>query len=361
MVSPEVRKQFAERGVDLISTDTGLRMLEEELSFGRKGEAEIVIGGAGWQVPRRKIQAHEQPLFGPAASFRVNGHLEVLRTFDTARDVYLLDHRLDGRPVVPLAVMTELIAETAAHMWPEMRVSSIRDLRVLQGVTLDSGPQTVRVVTKALRGADPACTSLDVEVFSTTQANRMQYRGTVDLVPRLVTASGLHAVPLAENRGFGMSLAEVYQQWLFHGPLLQGIVRIDSISPDGMQAVLATSKPYMLIEGAPRTSSWLIDPLMFDSALQLLVVWSREHWDMTALQSGFKRIRLFAASEGQEIMCERRIRPETGARNIHADIYFRTAADGKLIAFLEDMQGACSNTINRLACERTATPLEVGS
>ena len=49
MVSAEVRKQFAERGVELISPAVGLRRLEEELKYGRRGEAEVVIGGAGWQ------------------------------------------------------------------------------------------------------------------------------------------------------------------------------------------------------------------------------------------------------------------------------------------------------------------------
>src|SRR6185295_10579490 len=37
MVSPELRKQFAKRGVELIPTSTGLRLLQEELDFGHRG------------------------------------------------------------------------------------------------------------------------------------------------------------------------------------------------------------------------------------------------------------------------------------------------------------------------------------
>ena len=44
--SPEVQRQFAERGVVLIPPDEGCRRLLDELRFGRKGEAEVVIGGA---------------------------------------------------------------------------------------------------------------------------------------------------------------------------------------------------------------------------------------------------------------------------------------------------------------------------
>src|SRR5207247_1637367 len=45
MVSPEVQRQFAERGVELIPLEVGCRKLEEELRFGAKGDAEVVIGG----------------------------------------------------------------------------------------------------------------------------------------------------------------------------------------------------------------------------------------------------------------------------------------------------------------------------
>jgi NAD(P)-dependent dehydrogenase (short-subunit alcohol dehydrogenase family) len=47
MVSPELERQFIERGVPLIQPEVGLRMLEEELRLGSKGEAEVVVAGRG--------------------------------------------------------------------------------------------------------------------------------------------------------------------------------------------------------------------------------------------------------------------------------------------------------------------------
>jgi Polyketide synthase dehydratase len=88
---------------------------------------------------------------------------------------------------------------------------------------------------------------------------------------------------------------------------------------------------------------------MFDSALQLLVVWGREHWDMTALPSGFWNFRRFASPTPSGVLCELRIRPETGAQTIHADIFFLDAATGSVVGILENMQGACSKPLNRLA------------
>jgi hypothetical protein len=130
--------------------------------------------------------------------------------------------------------------------------------------------------------------------------------------------------------------------------LFQGISRADLIGKGGIRALLATSSPDGWIAGGSQ-GQWLIDPLMFDSALQLLVVWAREHWDMTALPSGFRSFRRFASPAASRILCELRLRPETGAQTIHADIFFIDEATGGVVGVLEDMQGACSKALNRLA------------
>ncbi|MBC8263460.1 MAG: SDR family NAD(P)-dependent oxidoreductase [Anaerolineales bacterium] len=50
MVSPELLREFARRGVSLVPPDVGRRRLDEEIRRGRKGEAEVIIGGLGDQL-----------------------------------------------------------------------------------------------------------------------------------------------------------------------------------------------------------------------------------------------------------------------------------------------------------------------
>uniref|UniRef100_Q02DB0 Beta-ketoacyl synthase n=1 Tax=Solibacter usitatus (strain Ellin6076) TaxID=234267 RepID=Q02DB0_SOLUE len=359
MVSAEVRKRFAERGVQLISPAIGLRRLEEEISHGRRGEAEVVIGGAGWQPAReREVSRTSRPLLGQAILSRGEHVIEVVRDFDPARDLYLKDHQLDGQPVLPLAVATELIAETVEHGWPELQVAAVRGLRLLHGVVLETGTKTLRVVARLQSPASASSTSVDVEVSGVGPSHRIHYRATVDLVRRLPEAPPLNVPPLTDAQAFSMNTAELYRRWLFHGPMFQGIRRVDLVSAGGIQASLATSPPQGWIAGAPE-GQWLIDPLMFDSALQLLVLWAREHWDMTALPSGFKSYRRFGSLSTSKIRCEMRIRPETAGPAIHADIYFSDENTGRVLSVLEDMQGTCSKSLNRLAGREIA--LAVGN
>ena len=80
MVSAEVRKQFAERGVELIAPTVGLRYLEEELRFGRKGEAEVVVGGGARQSPKHQdALRHPLPLLGKAVLSRKGDAVELVR------------------------------------------------------------------------------------------------------------------------------------------------------------------------------------------------------------------------------------------------------------------------------------------
>jgi len=56
MVTPELQRQFAHRGIRLIPPSIGAQKLDQELSFGKKGEVEITVGGVdGWE--REKEQA----------------------------------------------------------------------------------------------------------------------------------------------------------------------------------------------------------------------------------------------------------------------------------------------------------------
>ena len=353
MVTDEIRKQFNERGVKLISSAAGASRFEEEVQFGQKGEAEVVVGGGTFpSLTEPEAVRGLAPLLADTSFSRTGSVMEFVRELSPAYDLYLDDHRLDGQPVLPLAVATEFMAEAAAHGWPDMRVASVRNLRLLNGVVLESGAKQVRIVVKSPAGAQsstvPGVTSVAVEITGTHQPRRVHYSATVDLMSQLVAAPQFSLPALIDGGNLSLSIPELYERWLFHGPLFQGIVSVDKIGSGGMSALLATSSPKGWI-AAPSQGEWLIDPLMFDCALQLLLVWSREHWNMTALPTGFQSFRRFAAAVPSKVACEMRLRENTGGQTIHADIYFLDPATGDIFAVLEDMQGACSAALNRLA------------
>jgi len=219
---------------------------------------------------------------------------------------------------------------------------------LLHGIVLESGTKAIRIVAKPEDGAASIPASVVVEITGTGQPHRVHYRAIVELTDRLPDPPPLKLTPLTDSRAFSMDVAELYRRWLFHGPLFQGIGRVDLVGLSGVKALLATSSRDRWIAEAS-LGQWLFDPLMFDCALQLVVLWAREHWDMTALPSGFQSFRRFATPPARNVLCELRFRSNTGQQMLHADIFFFDADTGRVLAIIEDMQGACTKALNRLA------------
>ena len=155
MVSPEVLRQFQERGVTLIPAEEGRRAFLAELVHGDKGHVEVTIGGAsGLSAPLLTAAADpagraDLPLLAAAQLAReTDGTVRLTRRLHPGVDTFLDDHRIDGAAVLPFAVAMELMAETAAAGWPELTVHRLRDVRLFSGITLDEDGTTVEVTAR---------------------------------------------------------------------------------------------------------------------------------------------------------------------------------------------------------------------
>jgi NAD(P)-dependent dehydrogenase (short-subunit alcohol dehydrogenase family)/acyl carrier protein len=344
MVSPEVERQFASRGVALIPLDTGCRLLDEELRRGRKGETEVVIGAAAPAPgPLLTAATHQERT--------ADGELEARRRFHLEHDRYLDHHRVDGRPVLPFAVAMELMAEAAAAARPSLEVAGLRDIRLLQGVTVDEVDGTaVRVSASRTQSPD----ELEVTI-AMAEGVRPHYRASV-----LLRRSGAapdeaeDARPALEGLApFPTTVEATYRELLFHGPLFQGIIEVEGMDERGAVSWLRPSTPEQWLTGVAG-AQWLLDPVLLDSALQVQVVWARLHWDVTLLpaeigghwralpQSGA------AMAPGELVRHELRLRPDSERPLCRGDHRFYLP-DGRLLATLDDVVGVGTAALNRLA------------
>jgi hypothetical protein len=148
-------------------------------------------------------------------------------------------------------------------------------------------------------------------------------------------------------RAFPLSLEDAYRQWLFHGPRLQGITEITGLGERAIHAVLDASAPPPCFDSAPE-GRWLIDPVMFDSGLQLFLLWARAHLDKTPLPSRFSRYRRFGSLSDAKVRCYMQVLDRSRDPLYYMNVAF-VGPDGRLLGLLEEMEGACSRALNRLA------------
>lgn len=368
MVSIEIQQRFRERGVGLISVDEGVEAMIRELELGAKGESEVVLGSGPWQTvaaPKPPMAVgHDStralrwsgsslPLIDAAAvSHGMNGTRETTHVLDPTDHRYLLDHQLDGRPVLPAAMALELMAEMAQLVWPDRAVTAIEDFRVLRGVVLERGAKSIRILSHTEPGRSTQPLRVEVQLLDPVDEASC-YRATVLMNDRLEhrTVRAPDARSLAGLQPFPMSVESAYDRLLFQGPLFQGIAAIEGINEEGIEAILAPSVPDRCVTGANRDlvgSRWLIDPIVVDSAFQLAILWARTYLDMTPLPAGFRRFQLYALLADPRIHCEFRARPSAGGHILETQYRFKSG-DGRVLALLEDMEFGCSRTLNRLA------------
>lgn len=353
MVSDGVRRQFAERGVQLIPPAAGCRTFDEELRFGRKGQAEVIIGDGPWKndaiVPSVPSPAALPLIHGMSSRQGANGSVELIYTLDPGRDRYLLDHQLDGKPVLPAAMAVELMAEVVQGGWAELEVAGVRSLQVLRGIVLGDAPRDIRIAARPQTNPDHESRQLEVDAEITELGDPVHpcYRATVQLAPRLPAPPRYDHGALSSLRPFPMTVENAYREWLFHGRCFQGITEIEGIADQGMVAVLTPSSPSQCLGGAP-VGRWLIDPVLLDSSFQLAILWERAQHDMTPLPSRFRGYRRFGPPPGAPVRCFLLAQSSGGGHALITNICFLDAA-GRLVGLLEEMEFSCSQALNRLA------------
>jgi hypothetical protein len=254
-------------------------------------------------------------------------------------------------------------------------VVNLREIRMLKGIVLEGESTTVRVSARQRDVVTPATgdaeLTVDVAITANDAPARIHYRALADLKPVGAAARGdqgtmaLGDIPeIVGTVPPPVRLDEAYRDWLFHGPLFQGIASIESIGPEGASSLLRTSSPRICLDGDP-LGEWLIDPVTLDSALQLQLIWARLYWDVTLLPlvfRGYRRIlptfedskrnggrpNIGKRDRVQIIRHEMRMTPENQAPMSHADHYFFDHK-GRPLAILSGAEAAGSKSLNRLA------------
>ena len=177
---------------------------------------------------------------------------------------YLADHQVGGIPVVPVATVLDWFAGAARAWRPTASSIAIRDLRVLDKISLprlaDGGHRLI------LRGREAHAAqgqALDLDLLDET--GQPHYRARVAAPAALTPGSWEAPAGL-------VALTSPYDgMTLFHGPRFQALRSDPVVGPAGAQATVAGSRA-LGWDGSSRQ----IDPAAVDGGLQLAVLWARQ-------------------------------------------------------------------------------------
>lgn len=245
------------------------------------------LGGARSTPPPPRLA-----LVASAASrAQPDGSLVVHRTVDLSEDLFLLEHPLGGRvasdpsvgalPVFPLAMMLELMAESATLAAPGRRPTHLRDVRAHRWLALGV-PRVALELTVRVRDAREIAVSVRRLLDGTRAEPDPPIAEAVVVLEEPAPPPAAGPLALADERPPAWGPRELYDprmpHGMFHGPALRGVASIDRVGGDGAAATLRALPIGGLLRAEP-SPTFALDPLLLDAAGQVLGFWNAQCLD----------------------------------------------------------------------------------
>ncbi len=328
MVTPALKKVFSGEGVGLIPLQAGGELLVREISATGAPVEVVVLAGSALASLAVNAPAPAKPLE------------EAFSLTLTVNDFpFIRSHVIDGKAVLPMAMIVEWLSHGALHGNPGFRFHGFNDLRICKGVVFEQDSACSLHVMAGRAQKRDSLYVVPVELSGSTSDGRTVLHARAEIVLATRLPEGIRSIVDLPATPYARNNEAIYdRQRLFHGPDLQGIEQVGGCSPKGITALVKAAPQPATWVRQPLRNLWLTDPLVMDSAFQLMILWSFERFGSGSLPSFAGRYRQFQDSfprEGAQIVIRVTAEREHGAS---ADMEFLDRSSGKLIARLEDYE-----------------------
>ena len=336
MVTPSLEKVFEREGVGLIGLEEGAGYLLDEIGAGQGDVAEIVVMGSELPGAVSKGQSDATAL-SPVFEIEI----------DAERYSFLKSHVMDGKAVLPVAIYIEWFAHAALHGNPGLRFQGVDDLHVYKGVVLESEEsRQLKLYTAKARKHEEGH-AVTVEMRSAGANGRDIIHARAEVV--------LGTKPAVADAALGDLALEPYSEsgqdmycngTLFHGETFCGIQEITGCDRRGIRAICKTAPSPSKWIDEPLRKTWIADPLVLDSAFQMMILWSFDQNGIGSLPCFIGRYRQCRATYPKgKVDVTIHVKEHSEHRAI-ATIEFLNPKNGKLIARIDDYECVIDEALN---------------
>ncbi|MBE9049539.1 SDR family NAD(P)-dependent oxidoreductase [Nostocales cyanobacterium LEGE 11386] len=297
MVSPELKKAFAERGIDIIPVDAGTQMLVNELHPAHNDTAQVVIGS---------------PLVPPSIELD-----NQLRTYRLRRQMtlegnpFLYDHVIAGVPVLPATCAMSWIINSCEEIYPGYKLFSYQDFKILKGITFNETLAKEYILEiEELAKFNSEKIELKAKIWSKNPAGKTHYHfsAQLNLQREIPTIPIYESINLVEDNIITATKKDFYQNGgatLFHGPAFQEVQRVLNITPEKITTECLWTKLSPQKEGQFPVR-W-VNPYTTDLSMHALWIWTQHFHQEGCLPGKVEKFEQFAPTPHNEpfyVSCE---------------------------------------------------------
>jgi acyl transferase domain-containing protein len=283
MVTPELKKAFAQRNIEIIPIEVGAQMMVNEMNIANRETAQVVIGS---------------PVFPPVRE--LNPDLKtycIRRKLTLEANPFLQDHVIAGNPVLPATCAISWIIGTCEQLYPTYEFFSCTDFRIFKGIIFDQTLASeysldIQEITK-----DSSEIEFEAKIWSRNKTGKIHYHyaSQVKLLRKIPSAPTNELFNLTQDHVIADSGASFYKNGettLFHGPAFQTLENVLNITPEK----ITTQSTWQGIGEKQQGQFPLqtINPYVIDLQTHGVWIWLRHFYMETCLPTLLQKFEHFA-------------------------------------------------------------------
>jgi acyl transferase domain-containing protein len=284
MVSPELKKAFAERGIETITIETGTQILIDELTNPDQNTVQLVIGNPLFYVPLT--------LSKDLKTYRIKRQLTL------AENPFLQDHIIAGRPVLPATCGLSWMTNACEQIYPGFRGFIASDFKVLKGIVFDETLANEYVLEiQELGKHENQEIELSAKISSQTPDGKIRYHFSTNLILKgeIPPSANYENLNFNQDQNLLKNHQELYQvntSSLFHGVTFQGVKSVLNTSPSQVTIECFLSEPTVKEQGQFLVQT--LNPYIADVQIHSLWIWTQHFHQVGCLPSEIKNFEQFA-------------------------------------------------------------------
>ncbi len=350
MVTPELKRAFAEHDMTVIPADAGAELLVKEITSQHTIDdqpVQIVVG----KLPTRAAS----DISGELQKFEIRRHLSL------DANPFLLDHLIGLYPVLPATCAASWIASVCEQLFPGFTFYQLEDFKVLKGIVFDENLAHEHILElNEIEKVPGEKVKFAARIRSKNKNGRPLYHYSLNVtLLREIPPTTIHNVDLQPSTGTneGILGKVLYEDGtLFHGPSFQGVQRVISLGEDRLvlECLLQPIPPDQQGQFPLQT----YNPFAYDAIVQSLLIWAQRYYQAPCLPSHLVRLEQFRAIPfGALSIVEMKI-VSHNQTSVVADIIV-TEPQGAVLAKFTGLQGTISPALKRFI-RGDAAPVQAG-
>ncbi len=283
MVTPELKKAFESRGIDVIPVDVGARMLVQELMPKEESQVQVVVGSMP-QMPPEPLQPELKQYI-------------IHRKVRLESNPFLFDHQIGEKPVLPATCAATWVVNACEQLYPGYNFFSISNYKVLKGIVFDDSLADEYVLDlKETAKTHAGEIDFSALIYSKNKNGRTAYHYTANV--RLVAAlanAPVEKLPIVKSTPGEAEMVgqELYQNGiLFHGPAFQGVEKVLDISRQRLVMQLCLPKVDEHFQGQFPVQN-KNNPYIYDAIVQILLIWTQTYHQAPCLPSSLVKMEQY--------------------------------------------------------------------